>query len=106
MNFTGRFTNHTALNFSWTRVPKEDRHGIIFGYRIYYRDETMPSTTWRNVTVRNRQNGSDAFSTIIGGLKIYTPYLCKITAFTYKSEGVFSERITVWTDEYGMISNL
>lgn len=106
MNFTGHFASHTALNMSWTRVPKANRHGIVFGYRIYYRDQTIPNATWRNITIPNRHNGSDAFSTIIGGLKIYTPYLCKITAFTYKSEGVFSKDITVWTDEYGMFQSL
>ena len=51
--------------------------------------------------INNTLNGSDVFNVTLTALKIYTPYSFKILAYTYRSDGVFSHNITVWTDEYG-----
>ena len=95
--------NHTAIDMNWTRVPEEARHGIIIGYILHFRDATLPRATWHNITVPNRQNGSDYFSQIVNDLKIYTPYSFKIQAFTKRGFGVISDAVTVWTDEHGKI---
>ena len=101
MNLTGHFVNHTSIAMTWTRVPKEYRHGIIEGYRLHYKDTTIPDAPWQNVTVTNRHNGNDILNTTVTGLRIYTPYMFRIQAFTTGGEGVLSENVTVWTGEYG-----
>ena len=83
-------------------MPEEHRQGIIEGYRLYYADKTLPYISWRNLKIPNRHGGGDMFNQTVGGLKIYTPYLFKISAFTYRAEGALSDNVTVWTDEYGM----
>ena len=103
MNLTGHFMDHISIEMKWTRVPKEHRQGIIEGYKLYYKDKTIPDGPWHNVIVPNRQGGSDLFNKTVTGLRIYTPYVFRIQAFTYKADGVFSENITVWTDEYGTL---
>eukprot|EP00794_Sanderia_malayensis_P019880 gene19880-21821_t len=40
------------------------------------------------------------FNKTVTGLKIYTPYVFRVAGFTYKAVGVYSEDLTVWTDEY------
>ena len=100
MNLSGHFLDQQSINITWTRVPKEHRQGIIEGYRLYYADKTLPNISWHNLSMPNRHGGSDMFNQTVNGLKIYTPYLFRISAFTYKAEGVFSDNVTVWTDEY------
>ena len=102
MNLTGHFLDQQSINITWTRVPKEHRQGIIDGYRLYYADKTLPDISWHNIIIPNRYGGGDNFNQTVKGLKIYTPYLFKISAFTYKAEGMLSDNVTVWTDEYGM----
>ena len=105
MRLAGHFVNHTSIEMNWTRVPEGARHGVIVGYVLHYRDETIENTMWHSSTVPNRQNGSDEFSHIVTGLKIYTPYAFKIQAFTNRGHGVLSKIVTVWTDEHGMATN-
>ena len=101
MNLTGHFLDQQSINITWARVPKEHRQGIIEGYRLYYADKTLPNISWHNLSTPNRHGGGDMFNQTVKGLKIYTPYLFKIAAFTYRAEGAVSESVTVWTDEYG-----
>lgn len=101
MNLTGHFLNETAIEIQWRRVPKEFRNGIIVGYKLDYKDKTVPGGPWLTITVPNRHNGSDVFNQTIAGLKKYTPYLFRIQAFTYRADGVLSENVTIWTDEGG-----
>ena len=105
MNLTGHFVNHTSIEMTWARVPEESRHGIINGYILHYRDETILNSTWQSAIVSARHNRSNSCTHIIDGLKIYTPYSFKIQAFTYKGIGVLSAAVTVWTDEHGKIAN-
>ena len=103
MNLTGHFVNHTSIAMTWIRVPKEYRHGIIEGYRLHYKDSIIPDAPWQNVTVENRHSGSDIFNTTVTGLRIYTPYMFRIQAYTIGGEGVLSDNVTIWTDEYGKL---
>lgn len=102
MNLTGHFLDQQSINMTWLRVPPEHRQGVIDGYRLYYKDKTTPDAPWSIISVPNRQGGGDMFNQTVSGLKIYTPYLFKMSAFTYRAEGVISDNVTVWTDEYGM----
>ena len=101
MNLTGHFLDHQSINMTWSRVPKEHRQGVIDGYKLYYKDKTLPDGPWKHIITQNRQGGGDMFNQTVTELKIYTPYVFKISAFTYKAEGVLSDNVTVWTDEFG-----
>ena len=100
MNLTGHFINHTAIVMSWFRVPKPFRFGIIRGYKLRFSDKTSLKQSWTELTIPNRFDEDDSFNMTIGNLKIYTPYVFTIAAFTDKAFGVYSENSTVWTDEY------
>ena len=102
MNLTGHFLDHQSINMTWSRVPKEHRQGVIDGYKLYYKDKTLPDGPWKHIITPNRQGDGDMFNQTVTELKIYTPYVFKISAFTYKAEGVLSDNVTVWTDESGM----
>ena len=103
MNLTGHFLDQRSIQMNWTRIPKEFRHGVIFGYKLHYKDETLVDAPWKNITIANREGGGDEFNETITGLKIYTPYTFRIQAFTYKADGAMSKNVTVWTDEYGIV---
>ena len=81
-------------------MPLEHRNGIILGYKLSYKDETLPTSDWINVTIGNVQGGTDLFNKTLSKLKIYTPYMFRVLAFTYRAEGPFSENVTVRTDDY------
>ena len=106
MNLTGHFLDQQSINITWTRVPKGYRQGTIEGYKLYYADKTLSSISWHTIIISNRHGGGDNFNQTVKGLKTYTPYLFKISAFTYRAEGALSDNLTVWTDEYGMYDKL
>lgn len=64
-------------------------------------DATISDGPWYNITTPNKHDDSDVLNQTVTGLKIFTPYLFRILAFTYKSEGILSDNVTVWTDEDG-----
>lgn len=92
--------NHTSLILHWSRIPPENRNGIILGYKLSFIDATDESAAWVNHTILN-DNASRVFSKKLSGLKIYTPYIFKLLGYTYRAEGPFSNNLTVWTDEFG-----
>ena len=100
-NVSGEFINHTSLYISWSRVPTKDRNGIILGYKLSYKDETLPTSDWINITIANDQGGTDLFNKTLSNLKIYTKYIVRVLGFTYRAEGPFSKNIIVRTDDYG-----
>lgn len=72
-------------------------HGILLGYRIYYRLTTAPLMPPFNVTL-----APDQLHTLVEGLFLFTNYTFQITAFTSKGEGRLSEEVVISTDEDGM----
>eukprot|EP00795_Rhopilema_esculentum_P002629 gene2630-826_t len=99
-NFTGHFLDHRSIAMKWDRVPEKFRHGIILGYRLFYKDISIPDQPWKHLLVNNSVNGTVNLRTNVTGLKIYTPYAFMIQAFNIKAFGKLSENVTVWTDEY------
>eukprot|EP00794_Sanderia_malayensis_P019881 gene19881-21822_t len=100
-NLTGNFIDHRSLNITWFRVPEAHTQGVILGYKLMYKDGTIPDATWINFSLPNVLNEEyGLFNKTVTGLKIYTPYVFRVAGFTYKAVGVYSEDLTVWTDEY------
>ncbi len=104
MNLTGHFIDHLAINITWNCVPIGFRHAEILGYNIRYRDLTVVNAQWTNITVANTMNGTCEQHTNVSSLKIYTPYEFRISAFNFKGDGVISEGVAAWTDEYSKLS--
>ena len=78
------------MDVTWGPVPDGYVHGILLGYRIYYKkiqELGRPSTSERKaVTV-----GPYEYNTTIRLLNNFAVYELNITAFTIKGEGVMSE---------------
>lgn len=65
----------------WSPIPKDKRNGIIVGYKIYYRQQ-YTDDAWNSTTTST----GDLTSTTVSGLKSYTDYCVKMSAFTSKGE--------------------
>ncbi len=83
-------------------MPEGFRQGVIEGYKLMYKDGTIPNATWTTFSIPNIAYENDIFNKKLTDLKIYTPYVFKVAAFTNRKVGVFSEHVTVWTDDYSM----
>ena len=81
---------------TWDRVPEEAVHGILRGYRVFYRKSTNLEQKYRNETTE-----AGAQKLEIKGLDKYTEYELQVVAFTRKGDGVESKRFVVSTDEDG-----
>lgn len=71
-------------------------HGILLGYRLYYRLTVLPAMPPFNKTL-----GPDQLATTVDGLFMFTNYTFQITAFTSKGEGPLSAGVVITTDEDG-----
>ena len=71
-------------------------HGILLGYRLYYRLTNLPLMPPFNKTFP-----PDQLATIIHGLFMFTNYTFEIAAFTSKGEGPLTEGVRICTDEDG-----
>ena len=100
---SGRTINASSIAISWSRVPKEQRHGIILGYKLSVKDESISDREWINHTIPFTENGelnTTRFNQTLTNLKIYTPYAMKILAYNYRGEGPFSENVTIRTGDF------
>ena len=103
MNVSGRTINDSSIVVSWSRVPKEQRHGIILGYKLSVKDESIPNAKWINHTILFTEIGelnTTRFNQTLTSLKIYTPYAVKLLAYNYRGEGPFSESVTIRTGDF------
>lgn len=95
-NFHGYNLSSTSLQLKWSPVQDGFVHGILLGYRIYYRITNFPSMPLINVTY-----GPTTVNATFHDLLTYTNYTLQITAFTSKGEGPHTQPIIVTTDEDG-----
>ncbi|XP_048584451.1 uncharacterized protein LOC5515158 isoform X2 [Nematostella vectensis] len=90
-NIRAHNTSSTSLQIEWDQVPLGHVHGILRGYRIFYR-ETTGSDVYLNFTTDTRKLE-------IKGLRRWWWYDVRVLAFTNKGDGAVSENVTVRTDE-------
>ena len=77
---------------TWLPVPKGHVHGILLGYRLFYKIEQ--NRFYVNVTTVNQ-------SLKLTGLEKFTNYSVRVLAFTRIGDGNVSDPITVSTDQDG-----
>ena len=95
-DFKGQNRSSTTIYIEWKPVENGFVHGILLGYRVYYRLTTMPSMPPFNMTLAPTELG-----TLVDGLFMFTEYTFQITAFTSKGEGKLSQEVIICTDEDG-----
>ena len=83
---------------TWGEVPKGFIHGILRGYRVFYRRTDDEESYYLNSTTEPTERKLH-----ITGLKKFTEYSVKVLAFTIKGDGEVSNNISVMTDEDGKI---
>lgn len=84
----------TALITKWNPVPLGFVHGILWGYRVLYKEKNNPSAQYTIITVPpgiRRQT--------ISNLKKFTYYTIWVLAFTIRGDGALSPPMNVTTDE-------
>ena len=89
-------TSSTSLQVTWGEVPKGFVHGILQGYRVFYKRTGDENNSYVNSTT-----GPTERELHITGLEKFTAYSLKVLAFTKKGDGAFSVNISVLTDEDG-----
>ena len=72
----------TSITISWQPPPKKERHGIIKGFKLYYRERSSEGTT-TIVTI----NSEVTLSKVVHGLFKYTEYEFQVSAFTSVGDG-------------------
>ena len=80
---------------TWDEVPQEFLHGILQGYRVFYR------TGDKNSSYINVTTDPATRELHVTGLEKFTEYSTKVLAFTRKGDGAVSDNISVLTDEDG-----
>lgn len=92
-------TSSTSLKVTWGEVPKGFVHGILRGYRVFYKRTGDEINNYLNSTT-----GPTKRELHVTGLEKFTEYSVKVLAFTIKGDGTVSGNISVSTDEDGNIS--
>ena len=84
-NFALTANSSTSIEASWQLPPRYARHGIIAGFKLFYkkRGSQAPAAL---LTVSN----GATLSTVVTGLEKYTVYEFKVLAFTSHGDGARS----------------
>ena len=95
MNVKAYNTSSRSLLVTWDPVPAEWRFGIIRGYQVIITDTRDGREYVYDVKVSENRSLEQA------GFERYTNYTVRISAYTIKGLGNYSEPIRVITDEDG-----
>lgn len=98
VNLAARNTSSTSIRVTWRQVPSGFLHGILRGYRVFYKKTDDNNTTYIDASIGSTERELD-----ITGLEKFTRYSVKVLAFTRKGNGPVSHNISVLTDEDGII---
>ena len=70
-----------SIAASWQLPPAYSRHGIIVGFKLFYKKKGLRSIRVETI------NGGTTFSVEINGLDKYTEYEFQVLAFTSHGDG-------------------
>ena len=96
VNLKAHNTSSTSIRVIWDEVPQGFLHGILQGYRVFYKKTGDKNSSYVNVTT-----DSATRELHVTGLEKFTEYSTKVLAFTRKGDGAVSDNISVLTDEDG-----
>ena len=72
----------TSITSSWQLPPADSRHGIITGFKLFYKKKGSPGLP----TTLNISNGT-IITKDVTGLEKYTEYEFQVLAFTSVGDG-------------------
>ena len=87
-------TSSTSLLIEWDPLPKEQTHGVLRGYVVYYKRRAYQNRPWIE-----QQASPTTRAAEITGLRKFTKYNIQVAAFTSKGIGKKSPLIFVPTAE-------
>ena len=93
-NLRAHNTSSTSVKVLWKPVPEGFVHGILLGYRVFYKERGAAKFIAR---VANQKS----LLMELKGLRKFTFYTIKILAFTRIGDGASSAEISVQTDQDG-----
>ena len=96
VNFKAQNTSSTSIRVTWGEVPQGFLHGILLGYRVFYKETGDKNSSYVNMTT-----GPAERKLHVAGLEKFTEYSTKVLAFTRKGDGAVSDNLSVLTDEDG-----
>ncbi|XP_015753438.1 PREDICTED: phosphatidylinositol phosphatase PTPRQ-like [Acropora digitifera] len=94
VNLAACNTSSTSIRVTWREVPFGFLHGILRGYRVFYKKTDDNNTTYIDASIGSTERELD-----ITGLEKFTRYSVKALAFTRKGNGPVTHNISVLTDE-------
>ena len=94
-------TGTNSIKVQWSPVPKQHAHGIILGYRVYYRNQKIKVKRSANYVgdIHGLSVNASSLSVGVTGLLAFTSYAVWLSAFTSKGSGPSSSPVTIRTDE-------
>ena len=96
-NFAVIAKSSTSITASWQLPPKYARHGIITGFKLFYKERGSQASE-THLTIRN----GATLSRVVTGLEKYTFYEFNVLAFTSHGDGPKSSSEVKRTMEDGM----
>ena len=91
-NLTGQYKNSTSILVTWGEVPKDQQHGHIRSYTVFYKKSNGGEEKSENVS-------SQAHQVLLKKLAEFTNYSIQVLAATVIGDGPRSDPIRVPTDE-------
>ena len=91
-NFAGRNTSATSLAIEWRSIPQEFIHGILLGYKIFYRRTSEPNVPYQTLTVPPEELRKK-----LTELLKYTEYCTKVAGYTRRGDGKSTECLNITT---------
>ena len=88
-------SSSTSITASWQLPPEYARHGIITGFRLFYRKKDSAGS------LTELTNNVTTLTRVISMLDKYTEYEFQVLAFTSKGDGLKSSVMSVRTKEDG-----
>jgi len=89
--------NSVTLTVDPVSVPKHDDY--FYGYRILYKNLEEPESQWV-VSLVIRRNVPPIMA-VVYSLRPYTNYSFRVSAVSFRSEGLVSEALNVRTAQWG-----
>ena len=83
----------TSITASWRLPPEGSRHGIIKGYKLFYKKKGSDSVTLTLTNIKTSETVTD--------LEKYSKYEFQVLAFTYAGDGPNSSTVFKTTMEDG-----
>ena len=98
-NFSGYNISASQIQLFWEDVEKEQKNGVIQGYKIFYHVEGATTELAENVPISILNPSSPPMTTTLDSLLTYSLYNISIAGYTtYSGDGKRSQAIFIKTD--------